>query len=220
MKRLVTFTLSMGLLLSAIAQNEAPAVKDPKAKKILDELSDKGKSYSSVVASFEYNLLNSDAVIDETQKGTLKLKGKKYRLSIAGQELISNGTKLFTYIPETNEVQVNWIDGGDEESVFDPTKIFNLYESGFKYKYIQETTRNGKATHEIKLFPEDNDKPYHTVVLFINKNEMVIDSMVMKGKDGNTYTYTINSFKTNVQLADSLFTFDLSSAEDVIDFTE
>tara|TARA_Y100000782_G_C10189044_1_gene269141 strand:+ start:15232 stop:15906 length:675 start_codon:yes stop_codon:yes gene_type:complete len=224
MKKILTLNIAflfVALFTYAQQTDEDVDVKDPKAKAILDQLSAKSKSYSSVVAAFSYNLKNSSAGIDETQKGKLMLKGQKYNLKIAGQEIISDGKKVYTYIPDVNEVQVNWVENDEEESMFNPATLFTLYEKGFKYKHTGKSTKNGASVDVIKLYPENaNDKPYHTVILYINTAKMQFEAIEIKGKDGNTYTYSIDSFKTNETLSDSNFTFDVSKADDVIDFTE
>ena len=62
---------TLGLIIIAITLHAQPAddVKDPKAKAILEELSKKNKSYSSIKAEFSYKLENKDESIDETQNG-------------------------------------------------------------------------------------------------------------------------------------------------------
>lgn len=195
-------------------------VKDPKAKVILDKLSAKNKSYNTIVASFDYNLSNKDAGIDETQKGTIKLKGDKYNLNMAGQQVISDGKKIYTYIPEVEELQIKWAEEDEEAGMISPSSLFTLYEQGFNYKYAGTDQMDGSTVEVIKLFPEKADKPYHTAILYVKKAEMEVKAFEMKGKDGNTYTFTLTNFVANKPLNDNLFTFDKSRAADVIDFTE
>ena len=217
---LVSF-LTLTLMGTAVAQNsEADQMKDPKAKAILDKLSKKNKSYSTIVASFEYNLSNKDAGIDETQTGTIKLKGDKYNLEMAGQQVISDGEKIYTYIPEVEELQIKWAEEDEEAGMISPSSLFTMYEKGFNYKYDGSKQINGETVDLIKLFPENADKPYHTAILQVTKSTTVVRAFEMRGKDGNTYTFTINNFTPNKPLNDNLFNFDKSKAADVIDFTE
>ncbi len=192
---------------------------DEKAKSILDELSKKTKAYTSVKADFSYTLDNPQEKINETQKGNLIVKGNKYKLSIAGQEITCDGKTMWTYMKDAGEVQIdNAPDPNKEDNSFSPTKIFTLYEKGFKYKFEKEETQNGKTMQVINLYPEKaKEKPYHTVKLFIDKNAKEISSVVVMNKDGNKYTYNLTKFESNVPLSDSDFTFDTSKAKDVID---
>jgi outer membrane lipoprotein-sorting protein len=198
------------IILSAfLAFNIANAVAqdDAKAKAILDEVSAKNKTYSSIKASFSYNLENKDAKINETQEGSISIKGKKYRLEIAGQEVISDGKSVWTFLKDANEVQINTAEEPADDAIT-PTNIFTIYEKGFKYKYEGEKTENGKAVFVINLNPIDvKGKPYHTVKLSIDKASKQINSIKVLSKDGNNYTYTVKSFTPNAEMPESTFTF-------------
>lgn len=220
MKKIIAiFALSQVLYLaphSSVAQKEPV---DEKAKTILDELSKKTRAYTSIKAEFNYTLDNPQEKINETQKGTLTLKGNKYKLSIAGQEIVCDGKTLWTYMKDAGEVQIdNAPDPNKEENSFSPTNIFTVYEKGFKYKFDKEETKNGKVMQIINLYPiKANEKPYHTVKLFVDKNAKEITSVIVMNKDGNKYTYNLTKFETNLPLSDSDFVFDTSKAKDVID---
>lgn len=218
MKKIITLIVLFQMLhfIPAIAQKEPV---DEKAKAILDELSKKTKAYTSIKAEFSYTLDNPQEKINETQKGTLTLKGNKYKLSIAGQEIVCDGKTLWTYLKDAGEVQIdNAPDPNKEENSFSPTNIFTVYEKGFKYKSDKEETKNGKVMQVINLYPvKANEKPYHTVKLFIDKNAKEISSVVVMNKDGNKYTYNVTKFETNLPLNDSDFVFDTSKAKEVID---
>jgi outer membrane lipoprotein-sorting protein len=63
----------------------------------------------------------------------------------------------------------------------------------------------------VKLFPLDPaKKPFHTVVLTVDKAKTLPRSIQVLYKDGNVVTYTLKKFTPNVELADALFTFDNS----------
>jgi outer membrane lipoprotein carrier protein len=211
------------LLQSVNAQktpDETVNPKDDKAKEILEELSKKTKAYTSIKADFTYKLENKDAGVNETQSCSLILKGNKYKINIAGQEIVSNGKTLWTYIKDADEVQVDNAPDASKQSdnLMNPSNIFTIYEKGFKYKFEKEETLNGKTIQHINLYPEKaNEKAYHTVKLVIDKNLKQINTIIVLSKDGNKYTYTINKFETNLPFSDTDFNFDVSKAGEVID---
>jgi outer membrane lipoprotein carrier protein len=202
----------------AQSDGDTQEMKDPKAKAILDKLSAKNKTYTTISADFDYNLKNVAEGIDETQSGKLVTKNEKYKLNIAGQEITSNGTTVWTFIEDANEVQINNVSTDeDEEGMFNPATIFTIYEKGFKYKFDSEN----ETTQTINLYPEDaNDKSYHTVQLVINKAKTQISSIIIKAKDGNTYAYILKSFETNMDLSDADFNFDTSKVEEILDLRD
>lgn len=202
---------------SLLAQNEN--IRDPKAKQVLDALSEKTNSYTSMYAEFENRLQNSDGGIDETTTGKVWIKGIKYKLAMAGQEIISDGETIWTFLVEEEEVQIDDAAYAEElgDGMTSPKDLFSMYEKGFKYQYMGEATIDGKVCHHIKLFPEKADKSYHTIHLYVDKAKTEIVRMKLMGKDGTDYTYTIKKFETNNAGSDAIYSFDESRALDVID---
>lgn len=184
---------------------------DTKAKGILDKLSAKTKSYSTIKADFVYSMVNKSDGVNESQNGKIELKGDKYVLSIQGQDIISDGKTIWTYIKESEEVQINSISEDDDEGI-SPNKIFTLYEEGFKYKFVEEKDN----IQTINLYPKDaNEKPYHRISLFINKTKGQITKVKVFGKDGTLTTYKIKTFTPNTTISDARFTFDKSKHPNV-----
>ena len=90
--------------------------QDPKAQSILDALSDKASAYKSFTADFEYTLINKTEGINETQKGKVTMKGKKkYKLEVAGQEIVCNGETVWTFIKDAGELQISDVPEESEE---------------------------------------------------------------------------------------------------------
>ncbi len=194
------------------------AQEDTKAKAILDELSKKTKAHKTIYAEFEFSLENEAEKVSETQKGFIYSKGEKYYLSLGGQEIICDGKTIWTYMKDAKEVQISDVpaEGESTEDYIDPNKIFTIYETGFNYKHIKTLEKNGKTYELINLYPKKPaEKPYHTVRLSIDKTEMIINKIMIKGKDGSTYTYSINKFEADKTMDDSKFVFDTTKHPDV-----
>jgi outer membrane lipoprotein-sorting protein len=186
--------LTIGCL-SAIAQ------VDP-AKKILDDLSAKTKSYSTLKAEFSWTVEKKDKSKD-TQSGKIQTKGDKYKLEIPGHEIYCDGKTVWDFIKDANEVQIKDIEAGDEDAV-NPSTIFTLYEKGYKYKFDGEDA----TTQVISLFPLNPDKKkFHTIKLSIDKTKKQITSVKLMMKDGTLQTYTIKSFLGNGTIPDTDFIF-------------
>lgn len=176
--------------------------QDAKAKKILDALSTKTKSYSTIKASFTKTLIKKDKSKTE-MKGKIQTKGSKYILDIPGHTIYCNGTTVWDYISDANEVQVT--DMESDDNAINPSTIFTIYEKGFKYKFAGEDG----ATQIINLYPTNPDKKkYHTIKLSIDKNKNQITSVTMLMKDGAKVIFTIDSFLGNSDIPDAEFTFD------------
>ena len=196
-KKIITFAFVIAAVSACFSQN------DPKAKKILDELSAKTKAYSTVKADFEFTVEKKDKT-KTTQKGKLTTKGTKYKLEIPGHDIYCDGKTVWDHIKDASEVQVKDMETGTEEDAVNPSTIFTLYEKGYKYKFDKEDAK----TQTISLFPLSPDKKkFHTVKLFINKAKNEISSVVMNMKDGSSHTYLIKTFVSNSTIADADFSF-------------
>lgn len=219
MKRLLTLVVGLSILTQISAQEDLRTPKDPKAKVILDKLSAKTKSFSTITADFEFRLLNKSEGIDDKQNGQIVLKDDKYKLILSQQEIISNGTTVWTYLKDVKEVQISEVDEDEEDAVFlNPKKIFTIYETGFKYVLSEDAVKNGKNVNVIKLYPEEpGDKPFHTILLYVDKAKTEIAGMEIKSKDGNTFIYTINNFITNKPYPSSAFEFKTPAGVEEID---
>ena len=174
------------------------------SEEILKDVSEKTKSYSSIKVNFTYNMDNPGAKVHESETGTLLVKGDKYRLDIAGQNVICDAVTSWTYLAESNEVQVNAVE--TDEAVITPTKLLTSYSEDYKSKLTGEVTKNGQALYVIELKP-NNVKSVTGVELNIDKELLRIMRIAIQDKSGNTFTYIVNKFETNVPVKDSDFTF-------------
>lgn len=192
------------IFFAGILAFNANAQEDEKAKSILDKLSAKTKSYTTIKADFTYTMINKTDGINESQNGKIDIKGDKYFLSIQGQDVISDGKNIWTFLKESDEVQINSM-SEDEEDGISPNKIFTLYEKGFKYKFVED--KNNIET--VNLYPKEAEsKGYHRITLFIDKVKNEIKEVKVFGKDGTETSYKIKSFNTNTSISDAHFTFD------------
>ncbi len=179
----------------------ANAQADP-AKKILDDLSAKTKSYTTLKAEFSWTVEKKDKT-KSTQSGKIQTKAAKYKLEIPGHDIYCDGKTVWDFIKDANEVQIKDMEVGDEDAL-NPSNIFTIYEKGYKFKFEGEDA----ATQVVSLFPLNPDKKkFHTIKLTIDKNKKQITSVKMMMKDGSMQIYTIKSFLGNGAIPDADFVF-------------
>jgi outer membrane lipoprotein-sorting protein len=186
------------------------AQDDARSKAIVDKLMTQAKAWTSFEADFSSRLQNTKDKLDVKQEGNMKVKGKKFRLVLDKNTIINDGVTLYTYNKDANEVSLN--DPKEMDQDLDPSTLFTQYEKGFKSQFVEEKAdAAGVMTQVVKLFPLDPaKKPFHTVVLTVDKAKTLPRSIQVLYKDGNVVTYTLKKFTPNVELADVLFTFDKS----------
>ncbi len=187
---------------SLFAQNN-----DPAAKKILDDVSSKFKTYKTVQANFTYRVEDGNGKVMSTKTGTIWMKGTKYKVVFGGQEIYSDGKTVWNYDKSAKEVTVNNVEASG--SGITPQKLFtNFYDKDFLYILNGEKKVGAKTIQEIEMTPTDKTKNFHKVYLQVDKGAKTIYSTRVLENAGNRYTYMVTSMKTNAAMDDAMFVFD------------
>jgi outer membrane lipoprotein-sorting protein len=200
----------MKLLLSVffLAITGLTFAQDAKAQGILDKLSAKIKGLKSFYIEFSASVKNSDTGQNENQTGKGWVKGDKYYASYGENTIISNGQKTWTIIKEEKSVYESDANGDDEDGI-NPKKLMTIWETGFKNKFEREEKLNNESVNVISLFPKNPAKSdYHTITVYISRDDNELKKAVMKMKDGTTMTYSMTKFQSNPEIDDNKFVFD------------
>ena len=183
-----------------------------RANEILDKVSQKTASYSNIEAHFTNAIISEAAGINESQKGVFYLQGDLYRLELEGQTIISDGESNWIHLIDEEEVQITEID--EEDDNMSPSKMFTIYQEGYKNQFVSETNNN----YIIDLIPEESSS-FIKIELRISKKEMRIDGFTIFDKNGGSYVYDVELFKANQTFEKDFFQFNTSAHPnlDVID---
>ncbi len=196
------------LLIGLIAiKGQAQATNDPDAKKILDGVSTKFKTFKTVKATFTYKVENAAGKSLSSKAGSVFMKGTKYRVNIVGQEIFCDGANVWTYDKAANEVTITKLD--NSSNTLTPQKLFtNFYDKDFLYKLNGEKKQGAKTLQEIEMTPTDKSKPFHKVYVYVDKTGKTLSSTKVMEKSGNRYSYTVNTLTPNGTIDDKQFVFD------------
>lgn len=201
--------LFLSLLVSATSIVSAQD-QDPKAKLILDDLSKTTKTYKTISADVLFTVFNKDKkAVEKPQSWKIQVKGQKFRLEIPGTTIVCDGKTLWNYNKDAKEVTIKNFDPENDDQ--NPSKIFTMYETGYKYKFDKEEKVGLVLCNVIDLFPaiKPEKKKFHTVKLYVDKSKKQISEMKMLMKDGGSQVYQIKGLKANTEMPDANFVFDL-----------
>jgi outer membrane lipoprotein-sorting protein len=208
MSRLFSTTPFIGFfgLIFFIAQ-AFPAVcqaqGDAKARDLLRRMNANYKSFRTMTADFSFTLDHPAQKINEQQRGKLEIKGKKYRLEMKQQTIMTDGSVLWVVLKDAKEVNVSDYEPAPDELT--PTSVFTLYEKGFEpYMQAEGSTATSKV---IDLVPIDKKKPYFKIKLSVDPTKALLTQAVVMNKDGSRMTYVIRDFKSNNPINDNQFQF-------------
>ncbi|WP_405291721.1 LolA family protein [Algibacter sp. Ld11] len=204
MKKIIALLL-ITLSVNAFAQN--------KGKALLNEVSQKVKSYDNISIDFKYVLENTAESLKQVTKGDVIMQGDRYKLNILGITRLFDGRTLYSISPEDEEVTISE-ENDDENDAITPSKMLSFYEDGYTYALDIEQDINGRKIQYVKLTPIDSSSEIKTILLGIDSKTKNIYNLIQIGKNSTKTTLTVNSFKTNETLSKTLFTFDANKYQD------
>ncbi len=209
MKQILTGIFLAMVMISAVNAQPPKGMgsSDPNAKKVLDAVSAKFKTFKAVQAKFSLKVENGTGKVMGNKSGNVYMKGTKYRVNVTGQEIFCDGSNVWTYDKSANEVTITKLDGSN--NTITPQKLFtNFYDRDFLYKLNGESKAGGKTLQEVELTPIDKSKPFHKVLVYVDKASQSISSTKVFEKTGNKYTYSVSGMNTSGAVADAMFVFD------------
>lgn len=206
MKKFLIITVCFISTLS-IAQSE------PKAEKLAMEVLENVKSYENITIDFTYTLENVAESIKEETRGEVFVMGDKYRLNLMGNTQIYDGEKLYTIIPEDEEINFSRLTEEDDKTIT-PSKMLTFFEDGYIYKWDIEQNQRGRSIQYIKLIPIDSDAEYDNILLGIDKHTKNINNLIYSMNNGTRTEIRISNFKPNQPLSENVFKFDKSKYPD------
>ncbi|MCP1383528.1 LolA family protein [Runella salmonicolor] len=191
------------VIASLFATTLLQAQNDKRATAILDAMSNKYKTMTSFKVAFTYTNEGSK----ETLKGDATVKGTKFRLKMAGQEIFNDGKVMTTYIKESNEATINTYDPKEVGDI-DPTKVYTIYKKGYKYVFIEEVTESGRVYEVVELSPEKKESKVSKVQIKVDKKDKSVRSWKVIQRSGQRLTFKVDKLTPNVKVEDKFFAFD------------
>lgn len=196
--------ISIGLALFSMAVSFGQ--DSGKAKALLDEVYNKVRSYDNIHVEFKYALQNSEADINQETRGDVTMEGDKYLFNYLGSQQIFDGNKVYTIVPENEEVTIE--DSTENPNTITPSKMLTFYREGHNYEWDILQNVQGRKIQFVKLIPIDTNSEIESILLGVDVQTKHIYKLIETGKNGTKTTITVNSFKMNQPISETLFTFD------------
>jgi len=176
-------------------------------KSLLNEVSQKVKSYDNIEIAFKYNLSNVKEGVNQDTKGNVTLSGDNYVLNMLGTTRLFDGSSIYTIVPEDEEVTISVYNPEDDKEIT-PSSMLTFYEEGYTFKKDILQNVKGRKIQYVKLIPIDPNAEIKNILLGIDVQTKHIYRLIQIDTQGTKYTLTVNSFKTNQPLSKTMFTFD------------
>ena len=172
---------------------------------LLGDLSEKAKTYTAYEISYTSTLVDLKNDFELTQEGSVQIEGDRFHLDLGDYVIYCDGESVWTFEPEMNECYLDDMETMREEGM-DPSQLFTVWEEDFRREWMGRAQIGDKNCAHVNLYAGE-DKPYHTLQLFIDDTALEIVRIVMKGREGSDVTYTVTSFSTSLEVKPGMFTF-------------
>ena len=182
-------------------------LKAQSIQSLLNEVSNKVKSYENIQIDFKYSLENTRENVKQDTRANITLKGDNYVLNMLGVTRIFDGKTIYTIVPEDEEVTISNYSKEEDKSI-SVSEMLTFYENGYNYKMDIQQNIRGRKIQFIKLSPIDSNTEIKNILLGIDMQTKHIYKLIQIDSSGTNYTITVNSFKTNQPISQNLFIFD------------
>lgn len=187
------------LIDTSFAQNN-----DPNAKKVLDAVSSKMKTFKGITALFSIRSITNRGKNNGNKTGSISIKGQKYLLKQGKTEIISDGTKIYNY-DGNKTITISTVE--ESNQTLSPQNLLsNFYDKDFTYKLVSSKGN----FNEIELIPIDKKKNFQKVNVFIDKRKSMITKAKILDKSNNVIEFVLTNLNTNAALSDNTFIYNRS----------
>ena len=189
MKRQLSLLAALFLAFTApiaMAQNA-----DNQVKKIVKSFRD----HKNVVIDFTYEYVADDDKHSDLQEGKAYLQGEAYKVIMKEQHNISDGTTIWCYLVDDEEVMVSDATEGTDNT---PLKLLTTLDKDYKASFA--------GNEEIELSNPKGD--FKKVTLKIDSKKNTLKSIDVYADDGSKLILNILETKFDQELKDGFFTFD------------
>jgi outer membrane lipoprotein carrier protein len=155
-----------------------------------------------------------------TERGTLLVKkpGKmRWTYTSPEQKLfVSDGVKMYSYVPQDRQVIISTVPAGDRAS----SPILFLAGKGnierdFRISHADMPDRPAD-TYALKMVPTERQQDYDWLVLVVDRQSLRVRMLVTNDAQGGQSTFTFSNLRENVGLSDKEFTFKIPRGVDVV----
>ena len=177
-------------------------------KNLLNQVSDKMGSYSSIQFDFSYVLNNRKEQINQESSGKITVSGDLYKLDFLDATQLYDGDLIYTIVPENEEITITNPDDELNEYTISPSYLLSFYKEGYDYQWdIKQFIRN-RNIQFIKLVPVDENTDIQYLLVGVDIDAKHLFRIIEIGNNGTQTILTIEEMKTNVSLPINFFQFE------------
>jgi chaperone LolA len=203
-----TFFLLLAFPDSALLQSQA--------ENIVRKVRETYEKLESLKGDFEQQYTWSLAGETQELHGTLYLKkGDRYRMETPNQLIVTDGKTVWTYSSDKNQVFIDNLEKSKDNPL--PRDLLIKYTRDFKPRLLRSEKVGASDCSVIALTPRDENSFIRKVTAWIDKSTWLAIRIEQIDLNDNQTIYTLKNSLRNIQLPDSLFTFRIPAATEIVD---
>ena len=168
----------------------------------------------SKLKNFQATFTNQiqEEVSGEELTGSIIVQGNQYRLVMGGQEVISDGTTVWNYLVDANEVQIN--DYNPEQNASMSWLLLTNWRQ--KYQFHNLSTQkvyhkcgNGPYDihHTVTIIARDPENDVQQLIITIERDTKHIKCLEALDSNRQRHIFFITKFETELALDEAFFKF-------------
>lgn len=206
--------LIAGVMLFSFVHHGLVAGDD--AEDLLAKLQKKYESIRDASLTFTQHAVFGVTKAEQTFDGRLLMKkGKKYRIEMEQQTIVTDGISVWTYSVPNKQVRIDKF--RDDPKAFLPDRVMVNIPENYAASLLDPETVQHRELAVLKLVPRVPKTNIRWMKLWVDEEEMLMRKVQVMDRSENLMTYTLNDIKVNTNLSDSQFQFTPPPNTEVID---
>ena len=206
------------LLLLAVASRLAA---QDSTTALVDRAAREYRAAHSVRATFDQTLSSAATGGSHVAHGEyFQSTGSRFALRFAdpgGDEIVSDGTSLWLYLPSSAKGQVIKMPSQVGEGLDVLSALLSAPKNNYTVAHLRDETIDTHATSVFSLTPKRADLPFSRATLWIGKSDALLWQLETVEQSGLVRRVRFTSIHTNVELPADAFTFVPPAGVRVID---
>lgn len=186
------------------------------AKNIIRNVKKKYEAIQSLKADFKQ--VYTWELVGETQtlEGTLYLKtGNRYRIETESQIIVTDGNIVWTYSKSTNQVIIDLLNKSEENPL--PKDLLFKYSEEYVPHLVGEEKIDSNKTYVLNLIPKDEEAFIKSMKIWVDASNWLTIKIEQVDINDNVNTYYVSDIEQNMELSNTLFTFQIPPDAEVVD---
>lgn len=219
MSRLQLFLGSLGAA-AAIAAGPASALQATDVRDLADAVQQRYERIRDFRADFTHEYAGGVLGRKTVERGEVVIrKPGRMRWTYTSPErkvFVSDGVKLYSYVPADRQVYVASVPGGDQAST---PALFLAGQGNLTRDFTVTSVEAPKelaGTVALELTPRKAEREYESLVLVVDRESLQWRRLVTRDRQGGTSTFSFTNLRENTGVPDSEFVFKIPRGVDVI----